>query len=294
MPPLAPALSVEKLLDRISEVCPLPASVQRVIALTNETEVDLRQVVEAIASDPGLAAEVMRVANSPVFGYSRKVEKLPQAIVTLGFRELNAMATAMALLVMFRTKDELSLHLHDYGLVAATLARRIAKETRTVDASFAYLSGLLSEIGAMACLAIDAEGYLGLWEEAYRTWDGTSLEPFSIRGRSEIARYGATTPVIGARLLRRNLVPEAVAAAIEASSASDPSALSEPQRVAAVSRVLSMIVVRAGQMNQPELLRSAAPVVAATFALTAVSPDRLAALCIDAAGDAEQLMRRTR
>jgi HD-like signal output (HDOD) protein len=294
MPPVDPAPSVEKLLDRISEVCPLPASVQRVIALTNEAEVDLRQVVEAIASDPGLAAEVMRVANSPVFGYSRKVEKLPQAIVTLGFRELNAMATAMALLAMFRSKDELSLHLHDYGLVAATLARRIAKEMRTVDASFAYLSGLLSEIGAMACLAIDADAYLGLWEDAYRTWDGTSLEPWSTRGQYEVARYGATTPVIGARLLRRNLVPEAVAAAIEASTDSDPSALSDPQRVAAASRVLSMIVVRAGKTNHPELLSSVAPVVAARFALTAIPPDRLGALCIDAAGDAEQLMRRTR
>jgi HD-like signal output (HDOD) protein len=286
--------SLDELVDRITEVCPLPTSVQRVVSLTSQEDAEIKQIVEAVAGDPALAAEVLRVANSSAFGYSRKVSDLGHAVMTIGFRELHQMAVGMALLAAFRSKEELSLHLHDYGLLAGALAQRISKESRRIDAGGAFLSGLLSEIGAMACLAVDAPGYVQIWREAFDGWDGSSLDPWLRRAELETPRYGGTTAAIGAKLLRRNLVPESIAAAVEASTESDPDELSDHGRITAVARVVSVMIVHAGQSTNPSLLDEVVPRVAECFHLHVVGAERLNELCRDTAAAAGRWARTHR
>ncbi len=272
----------------------MPASAQRVIALTSREDADLKEIVAALAGDPALTAEVLRVANSSAFGYSRKVANLGHAVMTIGFRELHNMTVAMALLAAFRSKDELSLHLHDYGLLAGAIAQRVGKEFRSLDSGATFLSGLLSEIGAMACLAVDARGYVQIWKATFDAWDGRTLDVWAERSHQEAERYGASTPDIGARLLRRNLVPEAIAASVEGSTTSDPSSLTDQGRVTAFSRVLSVVIVRAGQAMKPELLGELVPAVAERVQLTTVAHDKLIQHCLDTAAAAERWARNHR
>jgi HD-like signal output (HDOD) protein len=289
LPPTA-----DQLVEHIIAVCPLPTSVQRVLTLTNDPDANNRDVVAAVACDPGLAAEVMRLSNSSAFGASRKIGTLSQAIVTLGFRELNKMAAAMGLLVAFRSKDELSLRLHDYGLVAATLSTRFMGEVRAGDAGSAFLCGLLSEVGAMACLAVDAPGYVAIWRQAFEGWTLQSLDPWTVRERLESERYGATAAVIGARLLRRNLLPETVAAAIEVGMGTDPSTLSDTQRVTVISRIVSVFCGTAGQAENPLSPEATIALCAERFGLTSVPLEALHTACLDALRDADRLLRATR
>ena len=77
--PFGLCMSDEKvalLLDQVGEVCPIPAAATRVISIVDNPRSHFHQVAAAIAVDPALAAETMRIANSPVFGMSGRVRDL--------------------------------------------------------------------------------------------------------------------------------------------------------------------------------------------------------------------------
>ncbi len=210
----------------------MPASAQRVMTLTSQSDVRLEAVIEAVSRDVALAGEVLRIANSPVYGVRGTIATLEQATMTLGLRELNAMATAMAMLAAFGSEHELHSGLHERSLLAGAVARRVACEMG-VDPSIAFLAGLLSEMGTMACLAIDGDAY-----GAILTADD--------RAARELERYGASAGEIGAGLLARNGLPASVVDAVAGRGDGQLTALTRFARAAAAH------LIAAGQSGDLE------------------------------------------
>src|SRR5690349_625611 len=174
----------DALLDQVVEVCPLPATTQRVLALTSGESASIPEVSRVISTDPALATAVLRVANSAAYGMGR-VDRLETAVLRLGLRELNKLAAAMALFAAFRNKAELTLQLHELCVASGSIGHRLAKETQLAAPSTAFVCGLLSEIGAMACLVFDGKDYIQLWQTANGNPD--------LRSQFEAERYGTTS-----------------------------------------------------------------------------------------------------
>ncbi|HET9958608.1 MAG TPA: HDOD domain-containing protein, partial [Polyangiaceae bacterium] len=82
---------IDALLDQVVEVCPLPATTQRVLALTASDKSKVAEVASVISTDPALAAAVLSVANSAAYA-ANKVDSLDMAVMRLGLRELNNLA----------------------------------------------------------------------------------------------------------------------------------------------------------------------------------------------------------
>jgi HD-like signal output (HDOD) protein len=196
--------STDALLDQVVEVCPLPATTQRVLALTSSDTSSVPEVARVISTDPALAAAVMSVANSAAYGMG-KIDRLEVAVMRLGLRELNKLAAAMAVFAAFRNKAELTLQLHELCVASGAIAHRLAKDTSLAQPGTAFVCGLLSEIGAMCCLVFDGKDYVQLWQQA-----GASIDT---RAELERTRYGATSFAIGRRFLERNSLPESVCSA---------------------------------------------------------------------------------
>jgi HD-like signal output (HDOD) protein len=268
--------------NRVGEVCPLPATAQRVLALASGERPTVPELAKVIATDPALAAEVLRIANSSAFGRSRKVSDLQQAITTIGLANLRHMASAMAMLAAFATDQELFPQLHRSSAISASLARGLAAHLPGVDAGSAFLAGLLCEIGAMACLAVDADGFDNLWNACGRTGEH--------RSRLERARYGATTMQIGGQLLFRNQLSADVALAVEAAPDSEVADANSLQRIVIFSRAAAPLLLLAANEGDATILSEEIPRLAERLQLP-ISPADLSELCIEAAEAAELGLR---
>lgn len=246
--------SVPQLLSRVTRLCPLPVSLQRLMALLNDESAKLVKVVEALGTDPVLANQVMRVANSSVFGRSRKVADLRQAIVTIGLAELHAMASGMALVGAFRSTDPVSLQIHEQSLLAANVARLLARG-QPVEGATAFLCGLLSEIGALACVAVDPDGFTDIWQRTMMDWDGQSPEAWRERTRLETRRYGGSTPHIGAQLLNRNALPGRIADAVESTIETPAAVQSSLGLITTIARTAGAVLLRGDRPADTETAR---------------------------------------
>lgn len=157
-----------------------------------------------IATDAALTAEVLKLANSPGFGGRREVATLEHACTMIGISRVAHIATAMAMLGAFRSEAQDRLPFYETAIVTGGLCQTLAVAMGE-DKGTGFVAGLLSEIGAMAIAAVDAQGFLELY---------SSAASIDARWEKEFARYEATSAQIGADLLDRNGLPPVICAAV--------------------------------------------------------------------------------
>lgn len=274
----------EKVLRRVSEVCAVPASAQRILTLTVDDKSEVKQLADAAAADPAIAAQLLRIANSPLFAHSKQIVDLKRAIVLIGRKELHSMAAAMAMMAAVKSDAPLAKHLNNTSVLSATLARVTARHLdKSMDDAMAFLAGLLCEIGALACLSIDAEGYEKLFHEA--------MTSQSSLAELEKARYGATSEEIGADMLRRNLLPDPVVDAVGASVSDNVAELALLQKIALFSRLSAPVIVAAAQEQNTQMILDRCSSLAERLELGEIDPNELLDMCLVAATAAELRLR---
>lgn len=136
----------------------LPAAALEVYRLSQQSSVNIQQVLAALEKDPMLAARVLKIASSSMFS-AQPVPSLHAAIVRLGLRNLTGIVWEVATnLKVFRSKaysqpmDSVRIH----SMATAYLSRLVAKLT-SVPIDYAFLCGLLHDVGVAASLLILSE-----------------------------------------------------------------------------------------------------------------------------------------
>ena len=147
-------------------IAPLPRVCAELAQLTAQQVTDAAQLARLIQSDPGVAGEIMRVANSPALRPRAAVVSLQQAVSWLGVAEVRNIAIA----VMLRGEvfnapghEPESEDLWREAWLAGLWAKEIARQRRKHVES-AFLAALMHRTGAALALKI-----LSQFEAAQRT-----------------------------------------------------------------------------------------------------------------------------
>jgi HD-like signal output (HDOD) protein len=137
-------------------IAPLPRVCAELAQLTARQVTDAAQLAKLIQSDPALAGEVMRVANSPALRPRSAVVTLQQAVSWLGVAEVRNIAMAVMLrgeVFVAPGHERESEELWREAWLAGLWAKEIARERRKHVES-AFLSALMHRTGAALTLKI--------------------------------------------------------------------------------------------------------------------------------------------
>jgi HD-like signal output (HDOD) protein len=289
----SPFPNADGLLDRVMDICPFPATAQRLMALVDDDRSSLDTIGTAVACDPSLATQVLRVANSALFRKAggEAVRDLRQALVVIGLQELRAMAGAMALLATFASPDEVSLDLQRASAISGSIAAAVMPRFVGAGRTLPFVCGLLAEVGALVCLVVDGPMYVDLWQQTVGARRVSPIEGARQREENEIRRYRAPSRSIGARLLRRHRLPEEIAGAIEAPSELGPSA-PIAHRATAFARMATSVAT-AASAGAREIEANIAEIARST-SLGDLAPADLARRVVGAAAYAERALHSAR
>src|SRR5688572_27463061 len=150
----ASASVIEQFVQRARTLYSLPAVAMRVLELTSSQKVDVRALKECIENDPALTTRILRTVNSSLFGLSREVTDLNQALALLGIKPLKMLVLGFSLpkqLFAALEADVLSRYWR-HTLTKAVVARELAKRYWRHSDDEAFIAGLLQEIGELVLI----------------------------------------------------------------------------------------------------------------------------------------------
>lgn len=142
---------VRKILSEQNELLSLPQTMAEVLRVVKDENSSTQDLAEVLLHDPAMTAKVLRIVNSPFYGAGREISTVSQAVATIGFRQVTALALSSSLYNLANQwesgLDRIRFWRH--SLETAIAARMIAKQVKYPHAEEAFVAGLLHDLGIL-------------------------------------------------------------------------------------------------------------------------------------------------
>ncbi len=188
-------------LQLLCNMPPFPALGTQALTLVASPEEPMESLVNVFRSDPGLTADLLRVANSAEFGMQRRIGGIQHAIVLLGWERVHALILTVVMSSYLRhfarRQDAHAVWAH--SVASAVLAESLA-EAFGADPRRAYAASLMHESGRLGLLLSVRERYLEISRVVFESIEAVNSLEKSV--------FGVTHCEAGAFLGRRWSLPE--------------------------------------------------------------------------------------
>ncbi len=147
----------------------LPAIAMRVVELTQDSNVSIRQLAETIQNDQGLTTKVLRTVNSSLYGLRQRCSSINQAIVMLGLSAVKTLALGFSLVGAVKGCEPIDFDMSDYwrrSLYTGIAGKYIAAKAGGASQEEAFLGGLLQDVGMIALVQALGHEYSAIVREA--------------------------------------------------------------------------------------------------------------------------------
>lgn len=197
--------TIATLVNAAGELSSLPDSWQRIDAVLAVPTASTQLIADAIATDPGLSARLLRLANSPIFGFAQTVDRLSLAVHLVGTRQMRDLALASTVIDLLLAgsgrRDRLDAFLRR-STATGLCARGMAARRREANVERFFVLGLLHDLGSFVLEMADPVATAEVQAEVQ-----TRCLPVELVERE---RYGFDHAAVGAALLERWRLPPAL------------------------------------------------------------------------------------
>jgi HD-like signal output (HDOD) protein len=100
----------EEILKKIKQLPPLPESAMQIEEVYQNPDSSFNDMVKILEKDPLLTAGILKAANSPLYGFSREINAISQAVSLFGMGTVRGFALASIV------KKSFALDLSPYGI----------------------------------------------------------------------------------------------------------------------------------------------------------------------------------
>lgn len=193
----------EEIIAKAMSIPKLAPSAQRIVEILSDPDTDAATVARIIELDPGLTANILRLANSALLGCSSPAATVKEAVVRLGLTQICQLAIAAS--VAPRVKPAIKGYdlkpgeLLEQSICVGLAAMELGRLLKLDMPPYVFTAGLLINIGKTVLgeyMEIDAAPIL---KKAYE-----ELIPFE---KAEEAILGVSHTELGALLLTHWRIP---------------------------------------------------------------------------------------
>ncbi len=143
----------ERLAQRASHLKMLPAVATQTLDIAKNPDCGIEEFAAVVERDSALAADILKMANGLVFGASRAVMNLHQAVVRLGFRQCKSLILAASFSSMMKTmsleEEWVRELLFRHSFTTALLATHLNRALNVGFQGEEFAGGLMHDIGRM-------------------------------------------------------------------------------------------------------------------------------------------------
>ncbi len=146
-------MSPEHIKERVQTIIQLPALptvAMEVVEMVDNPKTSASRLGKVISTDQALTAKVLKIANSPFYGFPRKISTIDFAIIVLGYDALKEIVISISLVSSLQKKSDQYFDAKgfwDHSIAAGVLARRLARDLNYRVSGEVFVGGLLHDMG---------------------------------------------------------------------------------------------------------------------------------------------------
>lgn len=197
-------------IKRSAAVPSIPQVVTRFLQIVQDPSFEYDEVIRVLSADPGTVSEILRLANSALFGVRQKIVSLRQALTLLGPKRIRTLLLGRYLVDSISHRHPSGLDMNYFwrrSLASSVLSTRFADVLLPRQRDEIFIAALLADIG----IPILAEALPELY--------GPIIAKFTpqgdyVTGEQELAVLGATHGEVSAMVLTHWTLPDIVGTAV--------------------------------------------------------------------------------
>ena len=231
-------MEANKIASAISSFPGMPGTAVKLLGLIDDPAMRVSQIEEILRHDPGLTANVLRLANSAYFGIPSKVGSIRQAVILLGLKRLIQMVIAACVsAIMDKSVPGYDLppgELWRHSIAASVAAEGLVKVLKVEAAEEIFTAALLHDVGKLV---------LGDFvKDEFKQIETAVSEGIGFEMAEKIV-LGTNHAEVGARILTKWLLPAEIVNAVQFHHAPEASEqLSSMLDIVHVANFISMMI----------------------------------------------------
>ncbi len=200
----------DKIIRDISEYPKMPILCQSLLDHLDDPEIDYKELEHKLQFDPGLTANILRLANSAYFGAVRSVDSLHSAFVRLGTRRIfELIITHIAAPLMRHPLNGYDLRPEDllrHSIWVGVASGELAKMLGINISNLQFTAGLLHDMGKLIL-----DPYISSNKGILLDQDGSLVSSFEQREHEVL---GLDHAEVGAKIMDQWQLPYEIVAAV--------------------------------------------------------------------------------
>ncbi len=188
---------------------PQKQSVQMALSKLDDPETALNEIANIIVTDSVLTSAILKLANSPLYGFAKRVSSIAEACVLLGRYSLRNLVLSLSVYEQFKNSEIKVIDqpaTWEHSLLTGCIGRQLASSLH-IDKEAALTTGILHKLGKLILAWADAERYQQVidYQNEFDEQDFKAEKSLLNHHHAEI----------GAKILSNWNVPEQIVAAIQ-------------------------------------------------------------------------------
>lgn len=145
-------LTPQALVNKSLELVSAPTTYARLDALISDPDSAIDDISAVINTDPALTTRLLKIVNSPFYGFPSQINTISRAITIIGTRELTHLVLATSVMNAFRGIPANLMDMDTFwrhSLACAITAKYLAEATHQTNHEQYFIAGLLHNIGSL-------------------------------------------------------------------------------------------------------------------------------------------------
>lgn len=143
--------TIESMTEQIRNIPTLPAVLGELSKRLEDSKTSSEELAQVIQKDQSISSKVLKLVNSPFYGYAGKIHSIQQGIMILGFNAVKNLVLSTSVLEAFKgVKSGDGFKIEDlwvHSAATSAAAKNLAEATKLADPDEAFVTGLLHDIG---------------------------------------------------------------------------------------------------------------------------------------------------
>jgi len=144
---------LNQILSKVKAFPTMPEAGAKMLSLLQEPETEISDIEEILRYDPGLTANILKLANSAYFGIPSKIGSLKQAVIVLGFKRLKQLVVASCVSAVMDKSvagyDLPSGNLWRHSIAVSIAAEALVKDKKRKISQDVFTPALLHDVGKL-------------------------------------------------------------------------------------------------------------------------------------------------